>query len=465
MADAKSLQVDVGAIPEVEAFLGESSGPNKRAHVEDEPVPNQPQPSQVPNQMPQAAQLPLPNQVPVQPPVAPPWLPNPSMAPSFPFQAENERIKLKGKKRVGKKSEPQPLVAMFNGQQYDSPVSVRQILQHHKVDMTFLDLVAWSPAICKELKRLCTKVPKRRLPKPSAPPVIPVPPFQPTYNQGIPAFQPMQYQPMQMPNQAQQTMQSQQPMQSQASSQQTLGGRLSRAISSSVGAAATLDPEGQTRFLGSLVGSEKAFRVPSVVRKPKGEEVELEKGRTQADQGSDMNVISQGMVRFLGLELHLLSDIGFKGLSMRTADYRDTVLMYWVWLDIGVEGIWRKIRCFVAPEVVSVNEAGRAEYLSLILGIPWLYSVDASISIRLSTIFVGDRTIGEEVREVVGPELVFCHDHNLLMYPKAAMMQSLPQATVEEIDESASSSESSDSGDELSDIDDDEMVPKESDFR
>ena len=473
------------AVEVAEANLGEGSGPNKRAHVEDEPLPDQPRPAtkrqvpepllpnniQLPNQVPQAAQLPLPNQIPqhTQVPLptqtgmnqAPPLMPNPSAAFPFPFQAENERTKMKGRKRVGKKSEPQPLVGMFNGQQYDSPMSVRQILQHHKVDMTFLDLVAWSPAICKELKRLCTRVPKRRMPKPSAPPVIPVQPFQPTYNQapGIPGFQPMQYQPMQVP------YQTHQPMQSQASSQQTLGGRLSQAISSSVGAASNLDPERQTRFLGTLVGAEKAFRVPSTVRKPTGEEVELEKSRSQADQGSDMNVISQGMVRFLGLKLHLLSDIGFKGLSMRTADHRDTVLMYWVWLDISVEGIWRKIRCFVAPEVVSVNEAGRAEYLSLILGIPWLYSVDASISIRLSTIFVGDRTIGEEVREVVGPELVFCHDHNLLMYPKSAMVRGLPQATIEEIDESASSSESSDSGDELSDIEDDEVVPKEQDFQ
>lgn len=29
--------------------------------------------------------------------------------------------------------------------------------------------------------------------------------------------------------------------------------------------------------------------------------------------------------------------------------------------------------------------------------------------------------MGEEVREVVGPETVFCKDHNLIMYPKSAM--------------------------------------------
>ena len=104
-------------------------------------------------------------------------------------------------------------------------------------------------------------------------------------------------------------------------------------------------------------------------------EVQLEKSPSQADQGSEMNVASMGLVLFLNLILHLLSDIGFKGLSMRTADHRDTVLQHWIWLQIGVEGIYRLIRCFVAPEVVSVTENGRSEHLSLILGIPWLYSV------------------------------------------------------------------------------------------
>ena len=161
--------------------------------------------------------------------------------------------------------------------------------------------------------------------------------------------------------------------------------------------------------------------------------------------------------------MQLLSDIGFKGLTMRTADDRETEIIYWVWLMIAVEGIWRNIRCFVAPEVVSVTESGRSEYLSLILGIPWLYSVDAHISIRQSTIFIGDRSIGEEVRSVVGPEMVFCKDHNLLMYPKSAMIssdvrtaakqRSLPTATVEEVEEE--SSESSES-DDLSDIEDED---------
>lgn len=83
-----------------------------------------------------------------------------------------ERPKRKGKKRVGKRVEPQPLVGMFNDTlgRYDSPVSIRQVLQNNKVDMTWMDLVAWSPAVCKELKRLCTRVAKKRMPKVSSQP-------------------------------------------------------------------------------------------------------------------------------------------------------------------------------------------------------------------------------------------------------------------------------------------------------
>lgn len=106
-----------------------------------------------------------------------------------------------------------------------------------------------------------------------------------------------------------------------------------------------------------------------------------------------MNVMSAGLVRHLSLELHSLSEVGFKGLSMRTADHRETILHHWVWLRIVVAGILRDIRCFVAPELKQTNASGETEYLSLILAIPWLYSVNAMISVRESKIMVGDSSV------------------------------------------------------------------------
>jgi len=66
---------------------------------------------------------------------------------------------------------------------------------------------------------------------------------------------------------------------------------------------------------------------------------------------------------------------------------------------------------------------------------------------------IGDVSVGEEVREVVGPELVFCKDHNLLMYPKSVMTTT--SKVVEIDDDDSDSSDSFESEDELSDINDD----------
>jgi hypothetical protein len=84
-----------------------------------------------------------------------------------PTQPMDNRVKVKGQKKVGKMVEPQPLVGLFNDflGRCNSPVSIRQVLQSNKVDMTWMDLASWSPAVCRELKRLCTRVAKKRAPK------------------------------------------------------------------------------------------------------------------------------------------------------------------------------------------------------------------------------------------------------------------------------------------------------------
>ena len=46
-----------------------------------------------------------------------------------------------------------------------------------------------------------------------------------------------------------------------------------------------MEAEKHTRFLSTLSGSDKAFRVVTVVRKADGSEIVREKPQTQADQG------------------------------------------------------------------------------------------------------------------------------------------------------------------------------------
>ncbi len=76
---------------------------------------------------------------------------------------------------------------------------------------------------------------------------------------------------------------------------------------------------------------------------------------------------------------------------------------------------------------------------------------------------VGDASIGEAVREVVGPELVFCKDHNLLMYPKSVMAVPTAGKVVElEDDDSSDQSESSDDDEAEADASDvEELQPKQ----
>lgn len=66
--------------------------------------------------------------------------------------------------------------------------------------------------------------------------------------------------------------------------------------------------------------------------------------QTQANQGSDLNVISMELVTKLGLQLQSLYFIRFRGLIMRTANHEYTRLYYWICLNMGVKDIWRQIR-------------------------------------------------------------------------------------------------------------------------
>ena len=361
---------------------------------------------------------------------------------------------------------------MFNDSlgKYDPPISIRHVLQTNKVDMTWMDLVAWSPAVCKELKRLCTRVSKKKIskgkkPKASQPNPNPFGQFQPQFNPQL--QQQAQPMPQQMPPPLQQVpqmnippMMAQQPQQQQQQQMpqtqipqffQPQAGPQPPVAQAIVSSTSVNDDEKHTRFISSMLGVDKAFRVPCTIINPDGSKVPLDKRYVQADQGSDMNVISSGLAKKLNLTLRPLSEVGFQGLSMRTADHRETLLHHWVWVRVAVEGIIRDIRCFVAPAITNITSAGETEHLSLILGLPWLFAVDAIISIRQSAIMVGDITAGETHRTVVGPELVFCKDHNLLMYPKSALAA---PSRIEEVESQDSSDSSEDDGDDLSDIED-----------
>ena len=91
-----------------------------------------------------------------------------------------------------------------------------------------------------------------------------------------------------------------------------------------------MEAERYTRFLGFLINVNKTFRVFSTMKKSNEIEVKFEKSHTQTNQGFDINVILMDLISMLDLTKYLLTNIGFKGLFMRTIDHRDIMLQHWV---------------------------------------------------------------------------------------------------------------------------------------
>lgn len=71
---------------------------------------------------------------------------------------------------------------------------------------------------------------------------------------------------------------------------------------------------------------------------------------TQADKGSDLNVIGRSLAIQLKSTLGSLAGIGFKGMAMSVANGRITPLQEYAILKVKVAGIWRTINCFVLPQ-------------------------------------------------------------------------------------------------------------------
>ncbi|RKF59435.1 hypothetical protein OnM2_060038 [Erysiphe neolycopersici] len=143
---------------------------------------------------------------------------------------------------------------------------------------------------------------------------------------------------------------------------------------------------------------ERAFCVPAVIRTKKGGrsvDVRLPSTVAQADTGSDMVVISYGLVKYLDLPMKLLSENGFSGLTMNVANGTSSPLKYFTSFRINVLGISRNVEAFVRPW-----NAQNEEELHLLLGLPWLHDANAKIYIRDSIIEIGDPDRSENVLQV-----------------------------------------------------------------
>ena len=249
--------------------------------------------------------------------------------------------------------------------------------------------------------------------------------------------------------------------QSQQVTQFTQDTQLNSSIVSSI-AMIDDDHERHTRFLSNMIELDKTFRIFFIITKSDDMIVMLEKKYIQANQEFDMNVIFAELVRVLDLVLHFFEKISFKSLFMRTANHRETVLHHWMWLRITIESIRRDIRCFVTSKIFSITISKQMKYLNLILNLLWLYFVNAFISIRQSRIMIDDVFAKKMSRAVIDSELVFCKNHNLLIYLKFVMTMLDKHVTVEKIDDidskSASSNSFEDSNDDIFDVENSKSI-------
>ncbi len=172
-----------------------------------------------------------------------------------------------------------------------------------------------------------------------------------------------------------------------------------------------------TWFLSTMIDKNKAFRILCFIQKSDKSIVHLNKFYVQANQRSNMNVISTELIKYLSLQSHSLNEIEFAELSMCTANHHETVLHDWIWLDIDVKEVWRKIWCFITSKLITKNN-DKQEYLNLILEISWLWIMNVIIVIQNSKIMIKNLSFNENIHKIVESELFFCKNHNLLMYFK-----------------------------------------------
>ncbi|KHJ33948.1 hypothetical protein EV44_g3923 [Erysiphe necator] len=109
---------------------------------------------------------------------------------------------------------------------------------------------------------------------------------------------------------------------------------------------------------------------------------QLKTGFTHADQGADVCLISASLAKALAV-VHKILPVPMR---FGTADGGTTVAKHFTSIQIGVAEIWRKVDVLILPQVKNDPH-------SLLLGLPWLYQVNARIDIPTFSLRIGDRKV------------------------------------------------------------------------
>ena len=151
-------------------------------------------------------------------------------------------------------------------------------------------------------------------------------------------------------------------------------------------------------YLSILDNSPTAFNVPAILSKnlDSGEHLGLPFGCAKADQGSDLVIINEQLAKALKLKFRSSRELDKEGVKMTVASGDNHALVYWVVVHINVEGIKRRIWAFVNPKYSSTH---------LLLGLPWLNSVEAKIDVKAQEIRIGSKAMMEDVKCISSPWL------------------------------------------------------------
>lgn len=265
------------------------------------------------------------------------------------------------------------------------PIDYRDLAARIQVPVNLLDLFQMSPDFAKQSRKLPTRINMKKkskiaaseLPKSTSsrptPPALVQPEFTYRYDLKMPAE-----------SRLGPTTSATAAM---ASSHELLESTAS--ISSSL-LATTTQP-----LMPQIRSEDKAFRVPAVLSAMYNnvwKRVSLPLGTCQADQGSELNIVSLGLVRAVGYRPIALTTRGFSGLTMNTADGSASELTHFVRFKIEVLGISRTIDCFIRP----CDRTADSKDIHLLLGLPWLHDVDVKMGIQDAQIEIGDKERGEK---------------------------------------------------------------------
>jgi hypothetical protein len=173
------------------------------------------------------------------------------------------------------------------------------------------------------------------------------------------------------------------------------------------------------KFLRNLKEMKRAFRIKCTVTLFFEEFMKLSKFTVQTNQESNMNIMIESLKHQFNLSKNKLTNIEFHELFIKTANHRNTYLEFWIECFIVVEDIVRVMRCFISSSI-SITSSFVSNHHNLFLRLSSLFSVNAVLTIRKFKITIKNSIIEKISRDVIESETMFCREHTLLMYSRKA---------------------------------------------